>query len=246
MLIKNILEQQQLKHDVKHQYSMVNREETYMRIIKLAARAYASWNKFIESLFPQPPNPLEQKIYTLNSTKEPDLATMIQELKNTGHQDLVEKILSRPPKVLVGFLYDLSEPGELIYDTYGYTFQKVQDCPNITVEDFSTDALTVNDIIAREKPDKIIIVTAKRRQRPPGIYTAQTTLQATQENPAEMLRASLEGSLDIDALLDALRVLAPGRIISIVEYEPPEDATQSLKEQLIQVIDKILQEECQK
>jgi len=216
------------------------------QLIRAAARAYTSWNRLLETIIPKLPNPLEEKIYTLKTARPPDLSSMAEKLKEAGHQNLVEKILNKPPKILVGFLYSLSETGNTVYDTYLYMLKKAENCPSITIEDFSTDALTVSDIIAREKPDKTIIITAKSRQRPAGIYTTQITVRHIQENPAEKLRASLEGSLDIDALLDALQVLAPGLTVILLECDPGNSTGENCGQRLIQVADKILQEVCRK
>lgn len=94
----------------------------------------------------------------------------------------------------------------------------------VLVEDFSTDVLSVADIINDVSPEVLVLVSVAVRGRPPGVYVSRVKLER-RENAFEALedvRPSLEGWISIDAIVAGLPAFLKHepREVVIVECEP--------------------------
>ncbi len=193
------------------------------------ARILASINKLFNDLkdsiigeLPHPLSPLLEVIYRMDDAKEEDVEKMVKKLREAGHGELVEKILDKEPRILVGVIYIYGRCGESAYSLYN----SLRESPpkNIVVEDFSTDALTVADYIRRAKADRVVVLAIKRRGRQPGVYVYNARIQQpSPEDAVEDIRPSLEGLLDVDALIMGLNVFLGEGELTVIECEPSSD-----------------------
>lgn len=213
--------------------------------LRRLARAYASWKKFWDDLLPKPENPLTRIVFTLPKKEEESIDEIARKLEEAGHGDFVRALLAeKKPRVLLGFLYYAGPIGEAVYGVYRYASSHVK-CSNVVVEDFSADALTVSDAIAKWKADKIVVFTAKKRGRKPALYAYSLVLRKPREWEAvEAIRPSLEGSLDIDDLLRGLSVFLPGTTIHVYECEPAENEPDTCEKSLIDAVIGEVSHEC--
>ena len=95
----------------------------------------------------------------------------------------------------------------------------------IEVVDASVDAMAFADVLRKKEPDEVILVGVKRRGRKPGFYVwvPEETPEQDLYSLSKLAQATLTGWLEVDALVDGLRVFAPEYIrkIKVVECEPP-------------------------
>jgi len=95
----------------------------------------------------------------------------------------------------------------------------------VKVVDASVDAMAFADVLREKKPDEVILVGVKKRGREPGFYVWRPEEGPERDiyNLSKLAQATLTGWLEVDALVDGLRVFAPEYIkkIKVVECEPP-------------------------
>ncbi|RLE60881.1 MAG: hypothetical protein DRJ35_02070 [Thermoprotei archaeon] len=194
-------------------------DEDIKQLIKAFARVYSEIKNTIDETMPDPREVLLKYLYDLK--QEPlSLEEMVEELRKAGHKDIVEKIIRKQPKKMIGFLYWYGYEGEAVYKAFEKT-KKLSVPPEIRIEDFSTDVMSIADMIADFQPEKVIVFTLKKRGRTPGIYRYKKRIKRAEGLEAvERIRPSMEGLLDIDALLEGLGVFSKIEEIEIVECEP--------------------------
>ena len=204
----------------------------WKELIKAVARAYNELKEALDEALPDPRKEYLRYLYDLS--QEPlSLDKMVRELKSQGYSDIVEKLLNKPPRKILGFLYWYGVEGEAVYKAYE-AIKNHPHRPEIRVEDFSTDALTVADMIRDFNPERVIVFTLKSRGREPGIHRYTRRIERPSGIEAvEMMRPSLEGLLDVDALLSALGVFSDIDEVEVVECEPPPDNVDKCTELLI-------------
>lgn len=217
-------------------------EQDIKKIVKTFAKIYAELKYTIEKSLPDPREEFLRYLYDLR--QEPlSLEIMVEELKRQGLDDLVEKILEKPPRKMLGFLYWYGYEGETVYNAYKKLL-KHQLRPEIRIEDFSTDVLTIADAIQEFDPEKVVVFTLKSRGREPGIYRyTKKIMKAEGLDAVERIRPSLEGLLDIDALVDGLGIFSHIEEIEIVECEPDKNnlelCTELLYEEALREINSV-------
>jgi hypothetical protein len=117
----------------------------------------------------------------------------------------------------------------------------------IDVVDLSVSAMTVSVLLNRYG-GPLVIITAKRRNRPPGLYRRRLILEDPSD-PGEArsrIYASLSGAIDVDALIDALSVLRPGLEVELIECEPlttegpPSDAGMKCLEEITKYLSSMI------
>ncbi len=95
----------------------------------------------------------------------------------------------------------------------------------IEVVDASVDATAFADILRDKKPERVILVGVKKRDRKPGFYVWRPSPDRPSDlyQLAKLAQATLTGWLDVDALIDGLKVFAPEFVdkILVLECEPP-------------------------
>ena len=95
----------------------------------------------------------------------------------------------------------------------------------VEVVDASIDAMAFADILREKEPDEVILVGVKKRGRRPGFYVWRPEALAFEDyySLPKLAQATLTGWLEVDALVDGLRVFAPEylRKIKVLECEPP-------------------------
>lgn len=200
-------------------------------VIRALAKIYAELKNTVEESLPDPRKDLLKYLYDLR--QEPlSMETMVENLKKQGLEELVDKILEKPPRKMLGFLYWYGYEGEAVYNAYKKLL-KHDFKPEIRVEDFSTDVLTIADAIREFSPEKVVVFTLKSRGREPGIYRyTKKIARAEGLEAVERIRPSLEGLLDIDALVDGLGVFSQIEEIEIVECEPDRNKLEHCTELL--------------
>ena len=95
----------------------------------------------------------------------------------------------------------------------------------IEVVDASVDAMAFADVLRELEPDEVLLVGVKKRGRKPGFYVWEPEeLPGTDlYSLSKLAQATLTGWLEVDALVDGLRVFAPEYLkkIKVLECEPP-------------------------
>ncbi len=135
-------------------------------------------------------------------------------------------------------LYGYGECGDAAYQAYKLLEKKYASTVNIIIDDFSTDALTIADTISSAKADRVAIAAIKRRGREPGIYTGKIELRRIEGMEAvEEIRPSLEGLLDIDAVIRGLNVLLGEGEVTVIECEPGVDDCSDCTEKLVKAVE---------
>ncbi|MEZ0345574.1 MAG: hypothetical protein ABWK01_03405 [Infirmifilum sp.] len=222
--------------------------EELRRFFLFLLRASKAVEEFMSQLVPKPSidaltRDLYKRIYTF-SVKDEDVEEMKKALKENGFENLINELSNTGRKLLLGFLFYYGEDGEAVYKAYERAL-RLNDCRNLVVEDFSTDSLTVSYLIEKHKPQEIKVLTLRRKNRDPGIYTYEVSLQPTNaEEAPEAVRASLDGSLNIDHLLEGLRVFAPGVTLEVVECDPGGSAPSFCTDKLFEMVEREFRERC--
>ena len=200
---------------------------------KELAAIYEELKSSLIGPLPSVSDQLAELLYKMPPAKEEDINKLSSELKKAGHGDLVKRLLDKPPRVLVGVLYSYGTCGEAAYNAYKSLLSNPPS-GNVIIEDFSTDALTVADAIRDSGADKVVILAIKRRNRKPGVYVRHVTLkQPTAIEAVEEIRPSLEGLLDVDALLRGLNVFLGKGDVEVHECEPKSESCEECTKLLI-------------
>ncbi|ABU81686.1 hypothetical protein [Ignicoccus hospitalis] len=95
----------------------------------------------------------------------------------------------------------------------------------VEVVDASIDAMAFADVLRSKEPEEVLLVGVKKRGRAPGFYLWRPEELKVEDTYAlsKLAQATLTGWLDVDALIDGLRVFAPEYVsrIRVLECEPP-------------------------
>jgi len=212
--------------------------------IRELARLYAEINKALKDIIPQPKQQpkhiLLEKLYELKPAEPADIDRLTRELRLYGHGEIVDEILGgKNRKILVGVIYSYGRCGESAYRAYRILEEKYMGSREVVVEDFSTDALTIADTIRASAADATLVVAIKKRGRRPGIYSREVELHGVEGIEAvEEIRPSLEGLLDVDALIRGLNVFLGGGKLTVIECEPASDDCSDCIEGLVKAVER--------
>ncbi|MGC9107736.1 MAG: hypothetical protein ACP5IE_06070 [Infirmifilum sp.] len=227
----------------------MSQQDELVKFIVALMKTYKALEQGTKSLIPDvkatdATKPLYDRI-TSFKPREENIDEMKRTLVESGHAEILEKLEKTQIRILIGFLSYYGEEGEVVYKAFEHA-QTLPECSHVVFEDFSTDSLTVKYLIDKYNPTKTKIITLKRRGRQPGLYTYTVQLAPEpQEKATDALRATLEGSLDIDDLLSGLRVFTPGLELEVVECDPGSGDPSYCSDKLTSVIEAIHREHCQ-
>ena len=219
------------------------------QLILTFMKVYKGIEKELNSIFPKVKvedamRPLYERI-TFFQIKNEDVEEMKKTLEESGHSNILQQLSKTHEKMLVGFLSYYGQDGEAVYKAFEHA-ASLPNCSNIIFEDFSTDSLTVKFLIDKYRPNRVLILTLKRRNRDPGVYNYTVELEPVNpERAPDSIRATLEGSLDIDHLLEGLRVFTPGTRIEVFECDPGEGDPSFCHDRLVELVDSKYSERCQ-
>ncbi len=211
------------------------------RLLLDAVRVFKAINDAINSVFSQTFSPfVTEPIYKRITSFQERVENIEEErriLIESGYGELVQKISEASHRVLIGFLFYYGEDGEAVYKAFEESL-KLPECSHVVIEDFSTDSLTASFLIDKYKPDRVMILTLKRRGRPPGLYRQVISLrQPDKEEAPEAARASLEGSLDVDHLIEGLGVFSPNIEVEVIECDPGDGEAYPCSDKLFKVVE---------
>jgi len=224
------------------------RRNSIINLVAETIKALRALDDSVRSALAQPvlgaaTEPLYRRLTTFPE-KSPNIEEERKALVEGGYGELVQKISEAGFKVLLGFLFYYGEDGESVYKAFEIA-AKLPECSHVIVEDFSTDSLTVSFMLEKYSPNLVEILTLKRRGRAPGVYRYTVSLQQpSAEEAPEAIRASLEGSLDVDHLIEGLRAFAPLREVVVIECDPGGQEASFCTEKLIEVVKEERRKRC--
>ncbi|QOJ78075.1 hypothetical protein IG193_04585 [Infirmifilum lucidum] len=211
------------------------------RFLLDAVRVFKAINDAINSVFPQTSSlavtePIYKRVTAFKERVE-NIGEERKVLIESGYGELVEKISEASYRVLIGFLSYYGEDGEAVYRAFEESLE-LPECSHVVIEDFSTDSLTASFLIDKHRPNRVMILTLKRRGRLPGVYRQVINLrQPDKEDAPEAARASLEGSLDIDHFIRGLGVFSPNIEVEVIECDPGDGEASPCFDKLLKVVE---------